>query len=317
VGNGGDDTLAASPDGGVFDVQFDGGPGNDTLTGSYARDRYHFDRGDGSDLIRDDVRSLNADVAAFFSANPGTASYQDELQFGAGIATADVLRQRVGDDLVFSLSDGSGSVRVEGWYDGTLLRKIETITFASGSSWSAADAEQGLPGLVRSTSGTVWGTGAADQLSADGYGATLWGGGGDDKLVAAAAGNVFDVNFHGGKGNDSLTGSYARDFYFFDVGDGHDRIHDDVGAMGPNVKAYFAANPTADTYQDHLLFGAGIAPGDVVRHKVGQDLELSFNGGADSVTIEGWFDGTIFNKIELIGFANGTTWTAAMAEQGL
>jgi hypothetical protein len=30
-----------------------------------------------------------------------------------------------------------------------------------------------------------------------------------------------------------------------------------------------------------------------------------------------WFDGTPFNKIEIIGFADGTTWTAAQLDQGV
>ncbi|MFC5498550.1 calcium-binding protein [Caenimonas terrae] len=51
--------------------------------------------------------------------------------------------------------------------------------------------------------------------------------------------------------------------------------------------------------------------------RVGNDMVFTLNGGADSVTVKNWFDGTIFNKIEKVVFADGTQWTAAQVEQGV
>jgi Ca2+-binding RTX toxin-like protein len=324
----GNDHLSAAVDGGVFGVTLDGGRGNDELAGSYAGDTYVYNLGDGNDVIHDDVRSLSPDVAAFFAANPGTDAYQDKIAFGAGITAADVGGERVGDDLVLHVKGDQGSVTVAGWYDGTMFDKIESFTFADGTTLLASDVDHaiGQPsvGRVESGIGTLTGSQYDDSLTATGFGTRLEGGAGNDTLAAAVDGGIFDVAFVGGHGDDVLVGSYAGDSYFYDLGDGHDLIHDDVRALSPEVAAFFQANPETDTYQDHLVFGDGITADSVARLRVGDDLVLVTPHGSEAptasdagVTIEGWFDGTGLNRIELIGFADGTTWTAQMAEQGL
>jgi Ca2+-binding RTX toxin-like protein len=316
VGDSGNDVLATTPNGSIFDITFRGGAGNDDLTGSYARDFYEFNLGDGKDTIRDDVRSLNSDVAAYFAANPTAETYQDHLRFGVGISAASVTRSKVGDDLVLAVN-ATDDVTIKNWFDGTIFTKIESIEFADGTIWTAEAAEAGLiQGATLSGSGTLTGTSVADTLTATGYGTTLLGRGGDDVLSTVADGSVFDITFRGGAGNDTLLGSYARDFYKFELGDGHDTIRDDVRSLNADVAAYFAGNPAQDTYQDELLFGLGISPGQVTRTRSGDDLVLGVSA-SESVTIDDWFDGTVFNKIEVIGFADGTRWTAAVTEQGL
>jgi Ca2+-binding RTX toxin-like protein len=253
-------------------------------------------------VITDDVRSLGQDVADYFAAHSTQDTYQDQLHLGSGISASDVARGRIGNDLVLSIG-ASDTVTMRNWFDGTVFHRIETISFADGSAWSANQAELGL-----NVAGTLAGTAFGDQLTATSYGMTLEGRGGNDVLGAMADGGVFDVVFRGGAGNDTLIGSYGRDLYQFDVGDGHDTIRDDVRSLNQGVADFFAANPTQDTYQDHLAFGAGISAAGVGKGRVGNDLVLTVNAN-DSVTVQDWFDGTVFCRIEQIGFVDGTVWT--------
>ena len=209
--------------------------------------------------------------------------------------------------------NSADSITVKNWFDGTIFDKIENVDFADGTVWTAADMEFGL---TVTGGGTVQGGQYADTLRANAYGAQLNGGGGDDQLVAMVDGSIFDVTFNGGAGNDILTGSYGRDIYQFNLGDGHDTITDDVRANGQGVADYFAANPTTDTYQDRIEFGAGITAQGVSRSRVGNDLVLTLNAN-DSIKVKNWFDGTVFNKIEKVVFADGTQWTSAFMEQAI
>lgn len=312
-GGAGDDLLMARVDGGVFDLVFDGGTGNDAMGGSYARDTYFYERGDGRDTIHDDVRKMGQGVADYFAANPTAETYQDKLVFGAGIAAADVSVSREYSSLVLTLSE-TESITIVDWFGGTPFTKIERIEFADGTAWTAAQVEHGLVDPVYlSGSGTLRGDSAGDALFATGYGTQMLGMDGADELSALNDGGVFDLVFRGGRGDDFLDGSYARDFYYFDLGDGRDFIGDDVRDLGDGVAEYFAANPTAETYQDHLFFGEGIAANSVTVTREFDNLVLHVSA-TDSVTVGGWFDGTVFNKIEVIGFADGTTWSAAQVE---
>jgi Ca2+-binding RTX toxin-like protein len=308
-GQGGSDILRAAVDGGIFDITLQGGTGDDQLVGSYARDFYRYTRGDGNDRIVDDVQAMGPDVAAYFAAHPDAPTYQDELSF-TNVYASEVTRVRDGQDLVLQIA-GGGSVRIEQWFDGTPFHRIEKFTFPGGNL-DADWAEAGLSDAVtRSGGGTVSGAGGNDNLTATDYGTTLLGKYGDDVLSVAVNGSVFDVTLDGGMGNDTLIGSYARDFYRVGGG-GHDLIVDDVRAMGSDVAAYFQANQGQDTYQDHLQLDAW--SDDVWVSRTATDLVLHY-GLDGTVTVQGWFDGTVFNKIEVIGFADGTSWNIAQVEQ--
>lgn len=314
-GGGGNDVLGAVVDGSVFDLVLAGGAGNDVLNGSYGGDVYHYARGDGHDLVHDDVRVMGASVSSFFAANPETASYQDRLVFGAGIAAADVQGERVGDDLVLHVGGDEGSITVDGWYDGTMFNKIESFVFADGTTWLAVDVDRMLGestvGLTVSGGGTLAGSQYEDTLIATDYGARLEGGASNDVLRANRNGSIFDLTFTGGRGDDFMKGSYARDVYHYALGDGHDVILDDVRSLSPIVADFFHANRDTATYQDKLVFGAGIAASDVRAVRQGDDLLLRIQGDAGSITVDGWYDGTLFNKIESLVFADGTTWKAS------
>ena len=60
-------------------------------------------------------------------------SYQDTLQFGAGISASSVRVSRVGNDMVFTISD-TDQVTVKDWYKSSYYY-IEKITFVKKDSF--------------------------------------------------------------------------------------------------------------------------------------------------------------------------------------
>ncbi|MEJ8836003.1 calcium-binding protein [Ramlibacter sp. AN1133] len=317
-GQAGDDDLGVLLDGSIFGISFHGGAGDDRLFGSYAGDVYRFDRGDGHDEIRDDVRRGGTSAADFFAALPFAASYQDRVEFGAGLTPQDVSAQRAGDDLLLDIAGGTDGLRIVGWYDGTMFDKIESFVFSDGTTWLAGDIDRQLgqasPGMQWMGAGTVTGSQYDDTLTALDHGTVLRGGLGDDHLGARLDGSVFGLVLDGGAGNDVLHGSYGGDTYLYAPGDGQDVIHDSVGDLGGGVVLYFQAHPDAESYQDRLVFGGGIASADVTPEQVGQDLVLHVRDGG-SVTVGGWFS-SIFTKIEHIDFAD-TSWLASDVDHRL
>jgi hypothetical protein len=79
----------------------------------------------------------------------------------------------------------------------------------------------------------------------------------------------------------------------FNIGDGQDTIADD---------GYYGGT-------DRIVFGAGIAPGDVVLARSGSDLVLRIAGNGNRITVRvrDYFSGARY-QIEQIVFADGTVW---------
>jgi Ca2+-binding RTX toxin-like protein len=220
-----------------------------------------------------------------------------------------------GNDLLLVVGEGFDQVRIEDWFDdaGGRLHKIEKITFADGE-WYASDIDRLLgvdtTGFERSGTGTLAGSQYDDHLSANGYQAELFGDAGNDLLEANVNDGIFDVRFHGGRGNDEMIGSYGGDTYYYERGDGADVIYDDVKSL-PNqgVWDFFMAHPNEPSYQDKLLFG-DLLTEEVTHERVGNDLVLHTSAAGDQVTIREWYNPNQLARIEYFGFANGS-WTAA------
>ena len=122
-GQNGDDVLA-------------GGTGDDYLEGGLGSDTYVYNKGDGHDTINQ----------CTYSVDGGT----DRLKFGEGITSEDIEIIRRGNDVTFSLKDGTGSVLVQNWYDND-HRKLDEVEFADGTKWSMEDVdamESGASGSV-------------------------------------------------------------------------------------------------------------------------------------------------------------------------
>ena len=270
-GSSGNDTLIAKEGNDTLV----GGTGNDLLVGGGSNDTYLFNLGDGQDTIQEDSHSLGGGYG-------GT----DVLQFGAGIAPADVTVTQInGADFVLSINGTTDKVTIkEALNNGNAV--VEQVKFADGTTWTAADL---LTRSVSANSGAdvFYGTDNAETLSGGTGADILLGRSGNDTLI-------------GGTGNDLLLGGGSNDTYLFNLGDGQDTIQEDSHGWGVGYGG-----------TDVLQFGAGIAPADVTVTQInGADFVLSINGTTDKVTIkEALNNGNAV--VEQVKFADGTTWTAA------
>ena len=108
-GRGGDDKL----DGGAGNDFFDGGAGSDRLFGSTGNDRFHFDRGEGDDLVMD------------FENNIDTIEFDN---FAGFTTAADALAQATqqGNDVFFDFGT-DGTLTVFGTTKGQLANDIDIV----------------------------------------------------------------------------------------------------------------------------------------------------------------------------------------------
>ena len=88
-------------DGGLGADTLAGGTGNDTLNGGAGSDAYHFNLGDGADVISDD-NNAGADT--------------NKLVLGEGITTSDLAVSQDGNDLIITINNTTDCVRVKDWF---------------------------------------------------------------------------------------------------------------------------------------------------------------------------------------------------------
>ncbi|MBL8505983.1 MAG: hypothetical protein JNJ51_06470, partial [Methylobacillus glycogenes] len=293
-GEAGNDTLSGSNGNDTLI----GGTGNDFLDGEYGSDTYIFNKGDGHDTISD------MDWERYY----GRIGDTDILKLGAGLAVADTVISRVGNDLKLSWGTAD-SVTIQDYYvasHGTAFQ-IELIEFANGTRWLAQDIADRLTYNGTDADDVMFGTyNYANRINGDSGNDFIHGGDLADALRGEAgndtlSGSNGNDTLIGGTGNDFLDGEYGSDTYIFNKGDGHDTISD------MDWERYYGR--IGDT--DILKLGAGLAVADTVISRVGNDLKLSW-GTADSVTIQDYYlasHGTAF-QIEQIEFADGTRWLA-------
>jgi len=327
--------------GGVGDDTFDGGAGNDVMSGDYhntfqgwyagtGNDTYLFGRGDGQDTIYD---------------VDGTAGNTDTLVFKAGVAPSDILLSRVADSLVLKIAGSTDQVLINNYFtsDGTAGWVIEEIRFTNDTAtvWRYADIRarvlvgtEGNDTLTgQATDDAISGNGGNDTLYGRAGNDVLDGGAGDDTLYGEAGndtlvgglgndnmqGGVGDDTFDGGAGNDVMSGDYhntfqgwyagtGNDTYLFGRGDGQDTIYDPDGASG----------------QDKIVFKPGVAPSEVQLVRSGDHLLLKIAGTTDQITVANYFSSDAASgwAIEEIRFTDNleAVWTIsdvkAMALQG-
>ncbi len=187
-GGGGNDTLG----GGAGSDMLEGGTGDDGLYGGAGDDVYIYNHGDGNDVVYDyDEQEGNTDT----------------IRFGAGIAPADVVMSRSGNNLVARVI-GSGTVTVQGYFTDTA--KIERFEFAGGA--------------VRSSESIVFGSSQSDYLST-GEGVSVYAGDGNDTIYAFGGDNAIFA----GAGDDYAVGGEGDDSYVFEAGGGRDEYFDSGG----------------------------------------------------------------------------------------
>jgi Ca2+-binding RTX toxin-like protein len=256
-GGAGDDHIY----GGSESDTLTGGAGNDTIFGGEGHDTFIYNYGDGSDTIIDESGS------------------NDKLVFGAGIAIDEVAYERVGDDLLVRISDGS-VITVEDF--NVNYGDIETFVFADGQQVDAS----------RFNDLTLNGGNGANTLEGSIGNDTINGFEGDDTLLGddgndqINAGNGDDTLF-GGAGVDSLNGGSGSDTYHYAQGDGQDTILDTAG-------------------EDKILLSGDISLEDIDIELIGQDLVVSFLNAAgenDRITISNWTNS--LQRIEALELPDG------------
>ncbi|WP_197410485.1 calcium-binding protein [Sphingopyxis sp. H081] len=252
----GNDTISA----GEGDDQLIGGSGHDFLAGGTGSDTYLFNLGDGQDVILEST---------------GTAT--DAIQFGPGIAAADVTISRISDDLLLRITGTSDQILIRNGANTSYA--IEEIRFADGTIWNHAAV---LASAALSAGITVNDTNAATVINGAAKNDRLFGNGGIDRLI-------------GGAGDDHLSGGNDADTYVFNLGDGRDVISDNGSGV------------------DRIEFGAGIGTADVIVTLTndGADFLLSIGGTTDQIQIVGGNGSGAGNIIEEVHFANGAVWSRA------
>jgi Ca2+-binding RTX toxin-like protein len=268
----GQDTLY----GGVGDDVFEGGEGNDYLSGDSGSDIYRFNRGWGQDILNNfDYGSDNGDF----------------VEFGVGIAPAEIVATRSGDNLILTLSGGADRVKVVNYFynDGLSDYHLEGVRFADGTIW---ELEQIKVMVATSTAGDdeIHGYASSDNLNGGLGNDSLYGGQGVDTI-------------NGGYGNDYLEGGTGSDVYYFNLGDGQDVINENSESLGDI---------------DVLHFGEGIDPDDINVSIQGASLILRHGNGEDKVIFLNWFDQVDSRyQVERIEFADGTVWRSTELTSGL
>lgn len=152
--------------------ELNGALGNDIMEGRDGPDTYRFDRGQGSDIIRESVSIANL-------------SDFDQVVFGAGLLPGDIALSREATDLVLTVTATGERLRVEGQFGFTSFyawSDVELFTFANGTTWTdlevAAKLAIGTAGDER-----LLGTFRADQLDGKAGTDVLEGGDGSDTYL--------------------------------------------------------------------------------------------------------------------------------------
>ncbi|MGB0782041.1 MAG: calcium-binding protein [Marinomonas sp.] len=319
-GGAGNDNLS----GGEDEDFLAGGEGSDYLNGGAGDDTYYYNRGDGADTIHDyaegtykEEYTFEEQVAYQYTARVKKRSGKkkrwvdetrtgyraetrtgvrdvygeidggaDTLQFGAGVALADMVLSRSGNNMVVALRDEANANVISGdkititdWTD--QKNRIETFSYADGTKLDFSQILHGKYGL-----------GANDVLNGTNEGDFLSGGNGNDRLNGREGRDILI----GGLGNDVLDGGADKDFLFANegndtlrgqtgddylvAGSGNDRLE---GGDGNDVLAGQEGNDYLEggSGDDLILGGKG---SDTLLGGAGDDTYIYFRGdGKDTI----------------------------------
>ena len=272
-GFGGNDRIYAYDGNDVLN----GGVGNDYLYGGTGNDTYIFNVGDGQDTIIEELGD-------------------DTIQFGEGIKAENIKLERTGNNLVVTRLDEAGKattdkISVSNYFVATeenYNNRIETIAFSDGTKW-------GIDTILEKVA-IIMGTENADTINATKdihslTNQTIYGYGGNDVICAYDGNDVLN----GGVGNDYLYGGTGNDTYIFNVGDGQDKIIEELG-------------------DDTIQFGEGVKALDLLFKKQGNDLVVGNIKSGDKITIQSWYTNEI-NQIEQIKLDDDTTLVNTQIDQ--
>jgi len=307
IGN--DRFIAGATDPGVT---FEGGEGNDLLTGTLNDDYLYGgadnDRftaragndtivgGRGNDLLADLSQSLGDDTYLWnwgdqedYVADSGGANI---LRLGDGILMEHLTFERISVDASTYLTN---ILHFKAGADLRIVITHPTISGLSGavvverwstgnSSWTIQFSDGSvLPGNTIATLGNDRLTIVDSTLFGDAGDDTLIGSDSDDQIFGGAdhdslIGNDGDDELNGGAGNDILNGGAGNDVFHWNLGDGNDYIV--VDAHSTNI----------------IRFGPGVTPADLIYVRLdanaanylsqnptedGDELQIVISGSAD------------------------------------
>ena len=263
-GGAGDDSLFGN--GRVNHFDGDAG-GNDTLHGEGGDDVYWLGRGTGHDVVDE----------SFWNSPLGDSGDKIRVKSGVSRSLVDLLRSKDGADLYVRVLDAGGaltdSLRVKGYYT-SAKAKVESVVFADGKVWDAAEMDAASYERYRGGSG-------ADSLS------------GNDSV------NHFDGD---AGGDDTLYGQKGDDVYWLGRGTGHDVVDESFW------------NSVAGDTGDEIRLKSGIVESDVRWERVGDHLYVRVLGSdgvaTDSLKVSGYY-ASARARVERVVFADGTVWGLA------
>ncbi len=237
-----------------------GQKGNDHIYGGRGDDTYVYRAGDGHDIIN----NYDSD-----------AGHNDQIAFDASIDPADIIVRREEDDLVLYWQ-GDKIITVSDHFISDSYA-ISAITFIDGTVYDQATIDSMVlePSVIDDV---LYGGDGADVMAGLAGNDSLYGMAGDDTL-------------HGDAGDDDLYGGEGSDTYEYNLGDGHDQIH----------------NADSDGAVDRIKLGADITPDRVVFDRDGYDLNLLVDQTLCLTVVDHFKDGD--NAIDYIEFQDGTTWS--------
>lgn len=250
-----------------------GGFGNDVLNGEDGND--HLIGGLGADKLRggdgDDVLEFDqADLVVDGGAGYDIGYYHSEAkQYKSISLTSSSLEYLIAGDGNEAMQAGN-------------KRESVTIKAGGGSDFVGGG----------NNDDKLYGEAGHDTLEGDKGHDQLWGGAGRDWL----RGDEGDDHLHGGADRDSLFGGAGNDTYFWNLGDGHDRIWD------------FDALDALASHHDKLIFGEDIKAEDILWSKQQDHLVASIEllgGEQQSLTVMNWFAGAE-HQLDAFHLADGS-----------
>ncbi|MCB1732302.1 MAG: hypothetical protein KDI21_17675, partial [Halieaceae bacterium] len=222
-----------------------GGAGNDVVhTPLFQGLSFHYNRGDGEDRILYDWSWSYAHPYRFvLDHDTASASLQphgqDRLSFGPGIALGDLRFARQEDELAISLADGSGGIRLPGFFSNWEQSPVADTGELYAMLWDEGprpdslahpDVLAGLPRVPIATlgfaDGSVFDMEAVLESQLGQTSTELLGTDGDDYLLGTDGDDVIT----GGLGNDTMDGAGGDDRFVIEGGNqGRDRV---IGGTG-------------------------------------------------------------------------------------
>ncbi len=176
--------------------------------------------------------------------------------------------------MIYVNNDKTQGITIQNYYSG--YSQVEKLEFADGtivetSSVSIVEPEEPSENAGQTISGT-----SDDDI--------LIGSDGDDTINAEDGYN--DIT--GGKGNDIISAGYDRDTFYYNLGDGYDKITDLGG-------------------RDQIIFGDGISKENISFYRKNDNLIISINDDfSQGIEIIDFFRNND-NRIENIKFADNST----------